>query len=161
METSQPSSGRLLVGFVQRRGAGYLVIVVGIGGCILGIVLLPDLGHEATRAGYKDFFTASSAVAIGIFVTLAVASRDVTSDILLGVVTVVLVGIAALASVLDLLPRASTTLYKVAFVALVGGGLAGLVSTALIAAVSLFTARADRYAALTQELKALRETMTK
>jgi peptidoglycan/LPS O-acetylase OafA/YrhL len=149
------STGSLLGSFLKRRGAGYLVIGIGLGGYGLALTFLPDLGDAETRHRYEPFFTTAGAVAAGIFVTLAVASREVTSNVVLGVTTVFLVGTAALAAVLALLPDAGSTIYSVAFVALVGGGLAGLVSTALIAAVGLFEARAERQARTLEDLQAL------
>jgi len=147
--------GALLGSFLKRRAAGYLVIGVGVAGYVLGIILLPDLGKATTRTGYDAFFMTAGAVAAGIFVALAVASREVTSNVLLGIVTVILVGTAALASVLALLPDADSAVYSVAFVALVGGGLAGLFSTALIAAVGLFAAREQRETRTLEDLHLL------
>jgi peptidoglycan/LPS O-acetylase OafA/YrhL len=154
---SSGSTGSLLGSFLKRRGSGYLVIGVGLAGYLLALVFLPDLGDPATRHRYEPFFTTAGVVAAGIFVALAVASREVTSNVVLGIATIFLVGTAVLASVLALLPDVCSLVYSVAFLAVVGGGLGSLFSTALIAAVGLFEARAERQARTLEALRALSE----
>jgi hypothetical protein len=143
----------LLAAFLKERTSGIAIVVVGLLGYALAFCLLPDLGDSEVREAYEPFFVAAGALTAGLFITLAVASREATSDVLLGVITVGFVGTAALAAVIVLLPSACSLVYSVAFVVLVGGGLASLVSTALIATVSLLDARADRQADILEAIQ--------
>ena len=154
---SSGSTGSLLGSFLKRRGSGYVVIGIGAVGYVLALIFLPDLGDVATRHRYEPFFATAGVVAAGIFVALAVASREVTSDVVLGIATIFLVGTAALASVIALLPSVCSIVYSLAFLAVVGGGLGGLFSTALIASVGLFEARAEREAKTLEALQDLSE----
>jgi len=151
------STSSLLATFLKHRAASYLVIGIGLAGYALALTHLPDLADSSTREDYEPFFTTAAAVVAGIFVALAVASKEVTSNVVLGVTTVFFLGSAALAAVLALLPDACSAVYSMSFVALTGGGLAGLFSTALIAAVALYGARAERHAKTLDALQALNE----
>lgn len=138
------TSGSLASQYLRRRRTAWLVLAIAVLGYLVALITLPNFGNCATRHEYESFFTTAAPVAAGIFVALAVASREVNSDVALGIITVLLVGTATLAAVLALLPHTSTLFYSVMFIVLVGGGLAGLMSTVLIAAAALSTARADR-----------------
>jgi hypothetical protein len=153
--------GSLLASFLKGRKSGIVVILIGLGGYILACCLLPDLADSNIRKQYEPFFVAGGALTAGLFVTLAVASREITSDVLLGIVTVCFVGTAALGAVLALLPAACSTVYSMAFVALVGGGLASLISTALIASVALLNARAEQRDQTLQALQSLQTQVEK
>lgn len=143
-ETNAGSTAALLSAFLKRRGAGLLIIGIGVIGYVVAICFLPDFSSSTTRNDYVPFFTAAGTVAAGIFVALAVASREVTSDVVLGIATVFLIGTAALASVLALVPGIHTLVYELTFIAVIGGGVAGMISTGLIAAAGLLQARAER-----------------
>jgi peptidoglycan/LPS O-acetylase OafA/YrhL len=140
------STASLLSAFLKRRGTGLLIIGIGVIGYLVAFCFLPDFSSTTTRNDYAPFFTAAGTVAAGIFVALAVASREVTSDVVLGISTVFFVGTAALASVLALVPGIYTFVYGCAFIAVIGGGVSGMISTGLIAAVGLLQARAEREA---------------
>jgi hypothetical protein len=60
-----------------------------------------------------------------------------------------------LASVLALVPGVYTVVYEFAFIAVIGGGVAGMISTGLIAAVGLLQARAEREAKTLDALQLL------
>lgn len=154
-ETNTKPVDSLLSAFLKGRASGIFVIAIGIAGYILAYCLLPDLADSNIRKPYEPFFIAAGALTAGLFVTLAVASREATSDVLLGIVTVCFVGTAALGAVVALLPTACSTVYSLAFVALVGGGLASLISTALIASVALLNARAEQREQTLQALQSL------
>lgn len=120
--TRTESGKSLLVVFLEQGWSGLVLIVLGVVFCILGIVWLPDLSSPAQRDAYDSFFLAAGALTAVLFVTLAVSSRDTDPDLLLGSVTVIFVGAAALAAVILLLPDACSAVYSVAFVVLVSGG---------------------------------------
>jgi hypothetical protein len=128
-----------------------------VGGYFLGYFSRPDLVNATTRPQYTDFLIAAVTVVAAIFIAFAVAAREVTSNVQLGITTVLALATSTVGALLDLLPAAHEPLYSIGFVLLVGGGIAGLCSTSLIAGVGLITAREERRETMLEALRALGE----
>jgi hypothetical protein len=131
-----PDAGRtttLLAGFLGRRASGLLIIFIAVLGGLIGFLAAPDLEDNAAHADYGPFFSSAAGLAAGIFIVLAVEARYVTSNIVLGLATVLFVGVAAVGAVVGLLPELSQGVYDAVFAAVTGGGSAALLSTAILA----------------------------
>jgi hypothetical protein len=157
-----PNAGNmtaLLAGFLGRRASGLLVIGVAVVGGLVGIFAAPELEDTAAHAAYEPFFSATAQLAAGIFIVLAVEARYVTSNIILGLATVLSVGAAAVGAVVGLLPDLCQSLYDAAFAAVTGGGLAALVSTASLAVAALGEARLTQRQEVVASLRQLADEL--
>jgi hypothetical protein len=149
--------GPMLREFAKGRKSAVLVVIVGVVGVAIGIHFAPDLVGNAAHRRYEPFFGAAAGLITGIFIVLLLEARHITSSTSLAVTTVFFVGASATAAVAGLLPDLSDTPYTVAFAAVVGGGLAALTSTIVLAGAALIEAREIRAQELLEEMRALQQ----
>jgi hypothetical protein len=144
--------GPALADFAKDKVSGFVVIAIGAVAFIGGVLLAPELVDNGPHNHYEPFFAAAAGLVTGIFVVLLLEARHITSSASLAVATVFFVGASATAAVTALLPDLSDTVYTVAFATVVGGGLAALTSTVMLAATALLEARETQAKQIAEEL---------
>jgi hypothetical protein len=159
--SNKAASGPLVATFLKRRASAWIVTALTAVGYLVGFLLRPKLGDSTIRSSYANFFIISVTVVAAIFIAFAVASREVTSNVQLGVTTVLALATSTLGGLLDLLPAAHQPAYGIGFVLLIGGGIGGLCSTSLIAIAGLVTAREGRREAMLEALRTLSDEASK
>ena len=143
----------ILKAFAKGRASAAIIVLIGLVAFGAGLLLAPDLVSDAAQKRYQPFFGAAAGLVTGILIALVLEARHITSSVSLAVVSVFFVAASATAAVVALLPDLSNTVHKVAFATVVGGGLAALTSTIVLAGATLIESREDLARELAAALK--------